>query len=177
MQNRFVEGLKHRCQSDIPSSEDQEWMNGFNKCLEKLTYLEQALTYIVFEIVASREFCENSETIEYTGKHDEDELSRKFKRDIPVGFARMAFNTAILAATKLHEIASGTGSSKHMRPLMEALSIDAVNDIDKRLCLLDIEKLKYLRDKVVAHIDPVPFQNIDLAVRDVFPNNDLLGKL
>lgn len=177
MQNRYLEGLKHRCKSDVPVNDNSDWMNGFNVCLEKLTYLEQALTYIVFEVMASREFCENSNTIQYTGKDDADELAEKFKRDIPIGFARMAFNTAILAATKLHEITSGEGKPKHFRALMEELSMDSLDVIDQRLRSLDITRLKYLRDKIVAHIDPVPFQDIDQAVESVCPNRDLLAFL
>lgn len=177
MSNRFIEGLIYRCNSDFPNESDQEWMRGFNSCIEKLGYLEQALAYIVFDILAVREFCMNSNSLEYTGKNETGDVAARFQKDIPVAFARMAFNTAILAATKLYEITKDPKHSKHLRPLMETLSQDALNALDKRISSLDSEKLKYLRDKIVAHIDPVSYQSIDLAVAAVCPNNDLLAFL
>lgn len=177
MTSKYIEGLKSRCLSDVPQESNSEWLNGFDACIEKLAYLEQALTYIIHEIFAVREFCENSETIEYTGKNGNDVRSERFRSDIPRAFARMAFNTAILAATKLYEISISEKHSKHMRALMQALDINAVNAIDTRIALLEIDKLKYLRDKIVAHIDPVSYKEIDSAVQKACPGGDLLAFL
>lgn len=174
MLNQFVSGMKHRCLSDIPNNKNPEWLNGFQSSIEKLAYLEQALTYITFEILAVREFCSNSDSIDFTGKNGFYPIDERFKKDVPIAFARMAINTAVLMATKLYEITNDPKLSKHLRPLMEALDNSAVDALDKRIARLNIEKLRFLRNKVIAHIDTVTYEKIDAALGEVFPNNDVL---
>ncbi|WP_321413256.1 hypothetical protein [uncultured Desulfobacter sp.] len=134
-----------------------------------MSNLEKALTLISFELLAVKEFCQNWITIDHTGKNGSDAISKGLSKDISVAFARMATNTAILIATKLSEIMN----HKHLPILMEVLDSNATLALNQRVCMLETEKLKFLRDKVVAHIDPVPYQDLDAALEEICPDKNL----
>lgn len=138
--------------------------NGYKNAIKKVHHLEQSLNHLKYEISTSVMAYFHSDEGELGSQYDPD-LAGRIMSTFREGLARMALAQLLLSLAKLEEL-------KNTRANGLILRIICLDDLKKlkallSKCKIDMKLVKECRNKHVAHLDEIDYEELDSLVYDI----------